>query len=944
MVKKTLLIVISILILIVIPSFCEEIELTEEEQEFIKEHPVIHLGVDPYFVPFEFIDSDGNYKGIASDYIKLIEERTGLDFQIEYGLTWSEAFEKAVEKDLDVLPCVSKTEEREKYFLFSEGYYQFERVIVMHESEDISDYKDIFGKTVAVQQNSSHHSFLMNYPQINTNLYQTAEEALQALASEQEKFFIGNLATTSYLINELGIQQLKYVIFPSEEKYELHFAVRDDWPELRSIINKALESITNEERITINNRWIGVNEAKDYTKLIRNLIIIFSIILIIVGVSFFWIVKLRAEIKLRIQYENELKVAKQDAEIANHIKSNFLARMSHEIRTPLNAITGLSYLVLQTELKKSQRAHLEKIRHASDTMLSIINDILDFSKIEAGKIDIENESFELDEVIRNVMNIISFKIEDKDLNFTMTKDPALPNYYYGDSVRIGQVLLNLLNNAIKFTESGGISFLVELYGFERDVYQLEFVIKDSGIGMSESHLDKLFEPFTQEDASITRRFGGTGLGLSIVKNLVELMGGSVSVKSELGEGTEFTIRLKLKADQERERKVRRGFEYIRDIKTLILNKDMNSLSLISEYLKSFSIDSEFTSSEEQFLNIIESNEKKYSKSYDLIILFEGSMNNSEQLMKSVREIIDPDHLPKVIYIYGLNKEDNLDKLVEGEYVLHEPFLPSTLYNAITELFKFKVMASQVERTPQVKTKETVISGKLMIVEDNKTNQMIAYELLTPLGLDVTMADHGKMAIELFDDSFELVLMDLHMPVMNGYEATKHLRDITNVPIIAMTADAIDGVKDKCRSIGMNDFITKPFDPEQFIKKVSEYMKGEKKVEDGIMLLDKSLGIKLMGGNDALYEKVEVLFLEENKNTLVLLDGYIKEEKYLEGAELIHKVKSSAGSLGSDIVNHTATSLQAAFESKDVEEINELYVIFKNQFASLMRQVKKDIEH
>jgi len=942
--RKLIISIWLVMCLVCVPfAFAQDIDFTEDEQMFIQEHPTISIGVDPHFVPFEFIDSDGSYKGIAYDYIKIIEEKTGLEFVVTEGLTWNESYERAVEKTIDILPSISKTNDRERYFLFSDGYYEFQRVIVMEETvELVKTYKDLFGQTVAVQKNSSHHSFLKDYPEINLSFYGTTEDALKALANGNEDYFVGNLATSSYIINDLGITQTKYIVFEGAEKNQLHFAVRDDWPELQGIINKVLSDVTKEEKIQIHNRWIGVKEGKDYTQLIRTLLIIGAFILVGAMVSIYWIIRLRREIKKRIKIEEELKVATQVAKEANDVKSTFLARMSHEIRTPLNAITGLSYLVLNTDLTKKQRSHIEKLKNASDTMLSIINDILDFSKIEAGKIELEDEAFELDQVIRNTMNIIAHKVEEKKLHFTLTKDPSLPNYFFGDSTRIGQILLNLLNNAIKFTHDGDIALNINLYGFERDIYQLEFVVSDTGIGMSNDHLVRLFEPFNQEDASISRRFGGSGLGLSIVKNLVELMDGQISVESTVDKGSEFRVRIKLKVDSEREGKAKKGFEYIHDIKTLILNNNMNSLSLIISYLKSFSIDAEFTSSEAQFSNIVESNANDYAKSYDLLIIFcDSTAHGCGNMLDEIKRSYKPEEVPKIILIYPFTHEFEIEQETEEQRILLEPFLPSMLYNLIAELFKYKVLASQVELSLSTINKEqSQIDGRVLIVEDNITNQMIAKELLNPLGLTVDQAYNGEQAIKMTSQNeYNLILMDLHMPIMNGFEATGKIRESSNVPIIAMTADAIEGVKEKCIAYGMNDFISKPFIPEEFIKKMYAYFNKKNVLKSKEKLIDTSLGLKLMGGNTSLYKQVQIVFLEENSDTIMRMETCIEKNAYKEASELVHKVKSSAGSLGSEQVRITANVLQEALVAKDEKSIPKLMVHFKEQFELLMSEVE-----
>ncbi len=520
-----LLLILSIFISASVNAADTSITWTEEELAFMEANPEIHLGVDPAFVPFEFIDVDDEYKGVASDYIKIIEEKTGLDFVVTPDLTWVEAYDLAKNKNLDVLPAISKTVEREQYFLFSTLYYHFKRVIVTRNTETgIGGLDDLDGTTVAVQKNSSHHSYLLSFPEINLSLYDTVEEALTAVANGSEVSFVGNLATTNYLVNELALTNLKFIAFEAEEESGLYFAVRNDWPELVSIINKVLQTITQEQKMAIHDRWITIDTQTDYGPIIRTVAVISSIALAILGISFFWIIRLRNEIKKRIQMEQDLILAKRDAEEANEFKSSFMARMSHEIRTPLNAITGMSYLIKKSDVTLTQRMYADRITQASNNMLSIINDILDFSKIEAGKVEIEITTFNLDLLIQNVVSIASYKIEEQGIGFTLSKDPQIPVWLMGDSKRIEQILLNLLNNAAKFTSQGEISLDIRLIAKEDGRYHISFSVKDTGIGMSEEQINKLFHPFVQGDSTINRRFGGSGLGLSIVKNLVELMG------------------------------------------------------------------------------------------------------------------------------------------------------------------------------------------------------------------------------------------------------------------------------------------------------------------------------------------------------------------------------------------------------------------------------------
>lgn len=292
----------------------KEITLTADEQAFINSHPVIRLGVDPKFVPFEFIDSDGQYKGIATDYLKLIEEKTGLTFEVEKGLTWPEAYAKAVSGELDVLPCVSRTEARAKIFLFSESYYYFQRAVyVQKDNQTIRSIDDLRDTTVAVQINSSHHSYLTAYEDIKLSLYDDVVEALQAVSTGKELAFVGNEATSNYLMKENGITNLKYSILESDIKDGLYFAVRRDWPELVSIFNKCIESITTEERISISNKWNGMDNTLVYRRILEIFGIIGAVLLFAFILSSFWITRLKKEISLRKKAEAELKRLKEEA-------------------------------------------------------------------------------------------------------------------------------------------------------------------------------------------------------------------------------------------------------------------------------------------------------------------------------------------------------------------------------------------------------------------------------------------------------------------------------------------------------------------------------------------------------------------------------------------------------------------------------------------------------
>ncbi|MGI6421328.1 MAG: ATP-binding protein [Syntrophomonadaceae bacterium] len=945
---------IFLIIMQVIATPCyasdNKISWTKDELAFMKEHPVIRLGVDPEFVPFEFIDIDGEYKGIAADYLSLIKEKTGLQFEVVKGLTWPEAYDMALSGDIDALPAIGKTKEREEYFLFSEPYYYFKRVIVTRDIDtDISGLDDLEGFTVAVQRNSSHHSYLLSYPKINPSLYDSVEAALAAVATGTEKAFVGNLATTNYLIRSNGLVNLRFVSFEAEKQQALYFAVRKDWPELASIFNKALDTISESEKLAINNKWIELNTDFDYGPIVRILSIVGALIAVVLSVSFFWIARLRKEIQQRKQIQLDLEKAKREADEANEFKSSFMARMSHEIRTPLNAITGMSYLLKKTEISLTQSMYIDRITQAANNMLSIINDILDFSKIEAGKVELEITSFSMDQVIQDVVNIISYKIEEQGIGFRLSKDPLVPNWFFGDSKRIQQVLLNVLNNAAKFTTAGEVSLDVRLMAKENDKYHISFTIKDTGIGMSEEQVNRLFTPFEQGDSSINRRFGGSGLGLSIVKNLLDMMGGEIKVFSTPGEGSTFIIHLSLNVDKEKEAVYIKALSanHFKDVRTLVLEKSGANINLIESYLGSFGMHCELTSSESSALTMLEAANGKFAKPFDLFIIdydtpAEGGFNFVEAIRNNNKIV----KIPKLIMLLPMMRVDLFDRLNEYgiDMGIGKPIIPSILLNGILDIFNLKAVSGSQPRSKESATIKLDQPHRVLLAEDNKTNQLIAKALLEQIGIESIIANDGREAVEQYQehgDSIDLILLDLHMPVMNGYEAAEKIRALSsNVPIVAMTADVILGVRDKCQQSGIYHYISKPFNPDHFIQSIKDIiLENELKQDQDTAVLDRQMGLRNMGGNLDLYHQVLEEYRNENQDTLDRLAAAVGEKRYADAVQIVHKVKSSSGSIGAESLYDAAMAFQKALCEEKEEEV----VSLQDRFSELLRRLLEELQ-
>lgn len=951
---KIFLMILTTLVITLPFSFAQanELNLTPDEIAFIENYKQVKIAVDPKFFPYEFIESDGSYKGIAADYLALISKKTGLQFVHDSALTWTKAYELAIEGELDMLTCVLKTSSRALYFDYSEPYfYTYRSIFIQSQNDDISQFSDLEFKKVAVQRDSSHHSYLTEFPSIELSLYDTVEEAIKALSEGKESIFVGNFATTNYLIKESGLSNLKSISLDNETRQSLHFAVRKDMPELLGIMNKAIKAITEEEKIVINNKWLGVATQVDYSRIIKVVLMVGSAVLLFILITLFWAYRLKREVEWRKRIEADLKIARDEAEIANQVKSTFLARMSHEIRTPLNAITGMSYIMKKTDLSPTQHMYLDKISRASKDMLSIINDILDFSKIESGKIDIEQVSFKLDDILEQLINIISYKIGEQNIEFSLNKDANIPAFLIGDPSRLEQILLNLVNNAVKFTHEGEVSLSIREVAKVKDRCYLEFSVKDTGIGMSEEQLSTLFTPFTQADSSINRRYGGTGLGLSIVKNLTEMMGGSVSVYSEVGEGSTFIVKLDFEEDYNKdyeERKIQASV-YFKDCRVLVVEKSVIHSNLIKEYLNSFNIIAEYVKTDERALEMINQAMKMNAKSYDLLIMdYETPHPNGVEFYRRLKAI-GGEQSPKGLIIFPINKLDLFDTIQDDETLLGitRPIIPSILFNGILELLKINVISQHSIVENQLNFSEKVTRPlSILVVEDNKTNQFISKSLLEQLNHVVILTDNGLDGFNYYKEhanEIDLILMDLHMPVMDGYEATRKIRQLDKqVPIIAMTADAITGVEQLCKEAGVTGFVSKPFDPDDFLTTITNIGEGINAVlsnADKASPINLSLGLKSFGGNLTLFKQVLSVYYDENIETSQLLLEQVYNKDYDSAGKTVHKIKSSTGTIGASDLYDLCIAFQTVLKDQEHEKI----LLWANEFVAKLTEVLEEIK-
>jgi PAS domain S-box-containing protein len=782
------------------------LDFSEKELAWLAEHNSVLLGVDPEFVPFEFIDENGSYLGMCADYVRIVGERVGIAMDIAPGLTWNEAVEQARIRKIDVLPCVGMTEKRKEFFTYSDPHQTFYRVFVTKENSAIGNsVDDLKGRQVAVQKNSSHHGFLQDNTDIKPMLFETAEEAIVSVSEGRSDVFVGNENMTGYTINRKGIVNLKMTRLAGAEGKNLYFAVRNDWPELVSIINKGLASMSEKEREAIRQKWIAVTIEKqiDYTLLYQISAGVICFVLIfglwnaqirlqrrklreserryrslannsevgilqvkpdgtsiymnpamvkmvdaesaeellgkniadLIAPSFRELVQKEREkrhynvsstyevemigqngsrkhvmisagpimndkgqlesiissiidISDLKKAETELRTAKNEAESANLAKSTFLANMSHELRTPLNAILGFSGLMMRDEnLSEEQLNNLKSIEHSGEHLLDLINDVLEFSKIETGRVDLHSEEFDLYRLLYVIEDMFSLRAREKGLVLMVEKSADVPQFVKADQGKLRQTLINILGNAVKFTERGGITLRVSC-----DEQTLFFEIEDTGVGIAQEELDMVFDVFVQSSSGQKSK-QGSGLGIPISQKFVDLMGGALTIESEVGKGSIFRFHIKV--------------EILDDVPSISAEPELKVIGLAPE--------------QQQF--------------------------------------------------------------------------------------------------------------KILVVEDNEPSRKMLVTLLKAIGFEVASAANGEEAVEAWEKwQPHFIWMDLRMPVLDGYEATKRIKSAmrqsispVDTKIVALTASAFEENRNQAFADGCDDFVRKPFRESDIFRKMTKHL-------------------------------------------------------------------------------------------------------------------------
>ncbi len=656
-----------------------------------------------------------------------------------------------------------------------------------------------------------------------------------------------------------------------------------------------------------------------------------------------------------------MREARQIAEDAARTKSDFLANMSHEIRTPMNAIIGMAHLALKGGLSARQADRVRKIQQSGQHLLGIINDVLDFSKIEAGKLAIESIDFELGQVLDNVAVLIGEKAAAKGLELIHEVAPDVPETLVGDPLRLGQILVNYGNNAVKFTERGEVAIKVRRLDERRKEdgkdggqgIMLRFEVRDTGIGLTPEQQEHMFRSFTQADASTTRKYGGTGLGLAISKHLAELMGGSVGVESEYGKGSVFWFTVRLRVSTAPRRRLLPGPD-LRGRRMLVVDDNAHARRVLAGMLSSMGFAADSTESSVQAVDAVK-HAADTGTPYDIVFI-DSQMPDADGLQAGATiRGLELTPLPRLIMVASYGREGMMDEALAAGFadVLVKPVNPSLLFDAVIGVLggTHPDAAGRTLGVPEEASVASIAGARFLLVEDNEMNQEVAVALLDDAGFLVDVAGNGQIAVDMLrqrgEGFYDAVLMDMQMPVMDGLSATAEIRRwpaYASLPIVAMTANAMEQDRERCLAAGMNDYVAKPIDPDELLRVLRKWVKPRKnghseavpsaaapfrqaadgesdgQLPEGIDGLDSALGMRHASGKYPLYLSMLRRFVDGQRMVGGEIGSALDGNDWARAEYLTHTLKGNAGNIGAVSLQIEAASLESALRNRQPSEV------------------------
>jgi len=794
---------------------------TRQEAEYIKTCGTITIGQLPNRYPLSHYDYESNkLEGINEDLLSLISEISGLKFEYKPIALTEKPLSALKYNKFDMVAGILKTEELQKdpVFSISDTLFKSNIVLVTTNGNYFNLYKHY---KVAVKTSfEAMQNYIKNtYPNFDIIYYTTDEECLDAIVNGDADIMLQNVYVVNYLLQKPKYESLN--IFPQNfiDENSCIATLSKNNPLLLSIINKTLAVIDDQQRRTI---VLDNTIAKPYQFTLSDILYKYKAVLIvgllsllILCLMFLVIFKMKIKnFQMMKEKNQQLMDSLIQADEASQAKSRFLARMSHEIRTPMNAIVGLTEIAKKhlTDPNRIEQ-YLSKIDSASHVLLNIINDVLDMSAIKNNKLKIAHEKFDMKKIINSITAIYYNQCKQKGIKLEVISSCLTHEILIGDSLRVNQIILNLISNAFKFTPAGGtIHFEITEKTYKKQTIFIRIIVSDTGIGMAPEMLTRLFNTFEQENANTAQQYGGSGLGLSIVKNLVELMHGSISVESKKGVGSMFTVDLPFSVPEISEHSSSKN---LNDLRVLVVDNDCSSRVYMTSILGRINVQYDIATTTEQTLNML-SIADKAGKHYDVCFIdCKVPFADSITLTKNIRKIYDKKTLVIILSAYDISEIGENMEISGADIFLQKPLFQSTVFNMLISLTDKNYIKGTFN-----KESYDFHGKKVLLAEDNALNTEIAIELLHSVNLNVDHAENGQIAVDKFltapIGTYDIILMDIQMPVMNGYQATKAIRSSSHpnaksIPIFAMTADAFTENVAEALSAGMNGHIAKPID-------------------------------------------------------------------------------------------------------------------------------------